>query len=238
MWRVTAYLKRAPSVVREDFVARWQALADRIVSRNGAARPDRIVLNLPLDPPLPDLIAMFGDRYDGLTELWFRSREDAIRILLNLEADPGLREQSAGLLDTAACSRWLAKVRPVIDKPGTGVRFFVAGQQVASLTVEEAQRYWHDVHPRVFGDVDDFMAYITGYTQMHGSSAPELADTTLFGRYDFYPMCADMGLREPADVPIAYALPSYMEIIRPDELKFSKQAEMLSFASTQRIIFE
>jgi hypothetical protein len=135
MWRVTAYLKRAPSVVREDFVARWQALADRIVSRNGAARPDRIVLNLPLDPPLPDLIAMFGDRYDGLTELWFRSREDAIRILLNLEADPGLREQSAGLLDTAACSRWLAKVRPVIDKPGTGVRFFVAGQQVDSLTV-------------------------------------------------------------------------------------------------------
>jgi hypothetical protein len=236
MWRITAYLKRAPGLAREDFVARWDSLSRRMASRDRAARPDRIVMNLPLDPPVSDLIAMFGDRYDGVAELWFRSREDAIRILLDLEADPGLREASAELLDTGACSRWLAEVRQVIEAPGTGVRFFVAGQQVDSLTVKEAQRYWHDVHPVVFRAVDDFMAYITRYIQMHGSDAPELVGTTLLGRYDFYPMCADMGLREPADVPIAYALDSYMALVRPDELKFSKQGEMLSFASTRRIV--
>jgi len=238
MWRITAYLKRAPAIAREDFVARWNALSSRIASRDSAARPDRIVMNLPLDPPAPELIAMFGDRYDGLAELWFRSRGDAIRILLDLEADSGLREASVELLDTGACSRWLAEVRPVINEPGTGVRFFVSGQQVESLTVQEAQRYWHDVHPVVFREVHDFMAYITGYIQMHGVDAPELAATTLLGRYDFYPMCADMGLRKAADVPIAYALDSYMDIVRTDELKFSKQAEMLSFASTRQIILE
>lgn len=37
---------------------------------------------------------------------------------------------------------------------------------------------------------------------------------------------------------IAYALPSYMATIRPDELKFSKQGEMLSFASARRLVLE
>jgi len=238
MWRITAYLKRAPGMAREDFVARWHVVSSRIASRDPAARPVRIVMNLPLNPPEPELIAMFGDRFDGLAEFWFRSREEAIRIPLDLEADPDLRARSAEMLDTGACSRWLAEVRPVIDRPGTGVRFFVSGQQAEGLSVQEAQRYWRDVHPAVFGGVDDFMAYITGYIQMHGLDAPELAGTTLFGRYDFYPMCADMGLREAADVPIAYALDSYMDIVRPDELKFSKQGEMLSFASTRRIVLE
>jgi hypothetical protein len=233
MWRVTAFLKRAPGLARTDFVEHWQALAARIAARD--IRPVRIVMNLPLDPPLPDLIAMFGDRYDGVGEWWFDSREQAIRTLLGLERDEALQQASAALLDEQGCSRWLAEVLPVVEEPGTGIKFVVAGQQADGYTIDQAQRYWRDVHPPLFRSVDDFMAYITGYVQMHGRDAPELAGTHLFGRYDFYPMCADMGLRHPADVAVAYALPSYMAIVRPDELKFSKQGEMLSFASARSI---
>jgi len=48
------------------------------------------------------------------------------------------------------------------------------------------------VEPAVFGGVDDFMAYITGYIQMHGLAEPELAGTALFGRYNLYPMCRSL----------------------------------------------
>ena len=238
MWRLTMFLKRAPGLTRGAFVARWQELAREIAARGRSDRPERIVLNLPLDPPLPDLISMFGDRYDGVGEFWFPTREQAVAILLELEADATLQARADALLDVPACSRWLAEVRPVIEIPGTGIKFTVAGQQADGYTVEEAQTYWRDVHPEVARPVKDFMAYLTRYMQMHGRDVPELAGTRLFGRYDFYPMCADMGLRDPADVAVAYSLPSYMAIIRPDELKFSKQGEMLSFASANSVIVE
>lgn len=238
MWRQTMFLKRAAGLDRGAFVTGWEALSRQLARRPGSDRPARIILNLPLDPPVPELAAMFGDRYDGVGEFWFASRDAAVRTLLRMERDEALRRRSDALLDGAACSRWLAESVPHVELPGTGVKFVVAGQQAEGYTVDEAQRYWREMHPPLFRAVDDFMAHITRYVQMHGRDVPELAQTQLFGRYDFYPMCADMGLRRIEDVAVAYALPSYLATIRPDELKFSKQGEMLSFASTRSLVLE
>lgn len=209
----------------------------RVARRDIARRPAEIAINLPLEPMPAELAGMFGDRFDSVVELMFGSTEQAVAVLMDMQADHDLRSHAATFIDQQGSSHWLAEVVPQYEVPGTGIKFVVAGQTAGDVSVEEAQRYWCEVHPVVFRAVPDFMEYITRYVQMHGRDVPALRDFVLLGRNDFYPMCADMGLRTIADLPVAYSLPSYLAIIRPDEKKFSRPEEMLSFASQERIVF-
>lgn len=235
MWRVTAFLKRRSSLTREQFVARGGALFEAIAAR--PVRPSRILFNLPIDPPSERLTAMFGDRFDGVAELWFADEAEAQRVLADIAQDAVVVAAAAAVIDRDASSAWLAEVVPHYEVAGTGVKFVVAGQVADGLTVAEAQTYWREQHFRVARTVDDFMAYLTRYVQMHGRDLLPPGWIDWLARHSFFPMCADMGLRTESDVEIAYSLPSYLAIIRPDEERFSKPGDMLSFASIKALEF-
>ncbi|WP_371433339.1 EthD domain-containing protein [Novosphingobium sp.] len=196
-----------------------------------AAAPARVVLNLPMDPLPAELAAMFGDRFDAVAELWYDDEGTAQVSLARLAADPELGAAAARAIDRGASHAWLAEVVPQIPPPTQCLRFVVAGQMADGMTLAEAQEYWRLEHPRVFRTVTDFVPYIVGYTQMHGRDVLESGAIDWLGAHDFYPMCAEMGLRSVADVVTAYSMPSYLAVIRPDEEYFSKPGEMLSFAS-------
>lgn len=229
MWRFTAFLKRQPELSRAHFISRVNGLFDAVFA-HGAA-PDRIVLNLPMDPLPEALAAMFGDRFDAVTELWFADGDRARASLARLGADAAIEEAAGALVDRAASHAWLAEVVPQIPPPENTLKFIVAGQMADGMTMAEAQEYWRVEHPRVFRSVTDFLPYILGYTQMHGRDVLAADEADWLARHDFYPMCAEMAMRSVADVVTAYSMPSYLATVRPDEEHFSKPGEMLSFAS-------
>ena len=235
MWRLTGFLTRKDFFDRSQFMAGAEALCMDMAAHDLA--PARTVLNLPMDPLPADLAQAFGDRFDAVLELWFDDPENAKRTIAAFGQDMELRATADAAIDAGASHAWLAEVVTQVPPPDRHFKFVVAGQVADGLTVDEAQAYWRNEHPRIFMSVDDFMDYIVGYTQMHGRDVLEAGEIDWLARTDFYPMCADMGLRSAEEVATAYSLPSYLAIVRPDEEKFSKPADMLSFASAERITF-
>jgi len=232
MWRITAFLKRHPSLDRHGFIAAARTLCKAIAVHDPA--PRRTVINLPMDPLPPALASMFGDRFDAVAELWFEDGSEAAATLGALSRSTMLNNLSARAIDRAGSYAWLAEVVPQIPPPDDYLKFVVAGQAADGMTMLEAQDYWRDDHPDVFRAVADFAPYIVGYTQMHGRDTLVPCAVDWLAAEGFYPLCADMGLNSAEDVAVAYSMPGYLAIVRPDEEKFSKPADMLSFASAER----
>lgn len=235
MWRITAFLKRHPDLVRADFIPRAEALMVMVAAH--AAAPARTMLNLPMDPLPAELAAMFGDRFDAVAELWYPDAAAAQASLARLSADTAIGAAAGAAVDRAGSHAWLAEVVPQILPPAEHLKFVVAGQMADGMTMTEAQEYWRVEHPRVFRTVTDFVPYILGYTQMHGRDVLASGAIDWLAGHDFYPMCADMGLRSVADVVTAYSMPSYLAVVRPDEEHFSKPGDMLSFASDHACVW-
>jgi hypothetical protein len=233
MQRLTVFLKRRPELSREVFVAGWTKLFETVAARE--VRPRKLWMNLPLMPMQEALDKLFGDHFDGVGELLFDTTDHAVDVLTCLNADAELRALARECIDIDASTQWLAEIVPQYEVPGTGIKFVVAGQTADGWSVPDAQRYWREVHFEVAKTVPDFMEYLTQYVQMHGRDLEALGGLDWIARYQFFPMCADMGLGSIADIEVAYTLPSYLAIIRPDEQKFSKPADMLSFASERRV---
>jgi hypothetical protein len=229
MLRLTVFFKRRPELSRAQFVQGWRRLFEAVAAHEAA--PARVLMNLPLDPMKDALGKLFGDRYDGVGELWFETEAGAVAALTALNEDATLRALARACIDIEASTQWLAEIVPHHEVPGTGIKFIAAGQTADGWSVPDAQLYWREKHFELAKTVPDFMEYLTKYVQMHGRDLAALHGQDWLAAYQFYPMCADMGLRQIADIEVAYTLPSYLAVIRPDEQKFSKQAEMLSFAS-------
>ena len=229
MWKIMAFLKRHPDLTRATFIVRAEALMAAVAAHPAA--PARVVLNLPMDPLPAELAAMFGDRFDAVAELCFADAAAAQASAAALGTDGAIAAAAAAAVDRAASTAWLAEVVPQIPPPARHLKFLVAGQVADGWTIAAAQEYWRVEHPRVFREVTDFVPYIEGYTQMHGRDILAPGAIDWLAAPLFYPMCAEMMLRSVADVVTAYAMPSYLAVVRPDEERFSKPADMLSFAT-------
>jgi len=235
MWRAIAFLRRNQLLNRNEFIARVEELLHKVATCSPA--PAKTVLNLPMNPMPQDLKGMFGDRFDAVVELWFDHGTEARDVLRAIAANESIVHEADAAIDKASSHAWLAEVVEQVPPPAELLRFFVAGQVADGLTVKDAQEYWRTEHPRVFLSVEDFRPYIAGYTQMHGRDILVKGEIDWLALASFYPMCAEMGLRTAEDVVAAYALPSYLAIVRPDEERFSKPADMLSFASDRQRFF-
>lgn len=235
MWRVTAFLKRKAALDRKAFVQHVETLLAAIAAHDAA--PEKTVLNLPMDPLSDQMAAMFGDGFDAVVELHFTDSDAANAALFALAADAKIAALADAAIDRAGSHAWLAEIVPQIVPPAEHLTFFVAGQIADGMTRDEAQQYWRSEHVRVFTSVPDFIPYIVGYTQLHGRDVLRPGAIDWLAAESFYPMCADMGLRSTEDVVTAYSMPSYLAIVRPDEERFSKPADMLSFASGRKRIW-
>lgn len=233
MWRITAFLKRQQGLTRAEFIPQAKALMEQVAANAGA--PFRTILNLPMDPLPAELAAMFGDRFDAVVELWYPDKAAAQASLAQLSADEAIDAAAGVTVERRGSHAWLAEVVPQIPPPEKFLKFVVAGQMADGMTTYEAQEYWRVEHPRVFRKVTDFLPYIAGYTQMHGRDVLAPGAIDWLATHDFYPMCAEMGMRSVAEVVTAYSMPSYLAIVRPDEEHFSKPGDMLSFASDSAV---
>lgn len=104
----------------------------------------------------------------------------------------------------------------------------VAGlRRKPSMNVAEFQRYWKEVHGPLVKSVPEFFRYVRKYVQGHTLSDPVPG----FPPQTSAPFdgIAELWFDSVAEIGTAFAEPRYLEIIRPDELKFLDLANCTIF---------
>jgi hypothetical protein len=225
MWRITMLMKAAPGIGRQRaFQGLLDDYARLLVSQLSLARPElrRIVISCASETPgsgLPDM-------FDASAELYFDAEAAAGQTLAVLTQDKQLLAALARHCDAASMVAWMGEYIVNLDLPGANIRLTVTGDIADGLTVEEALKYWANVHPVVARTAREFFSYLRLYAQIHGRHAQ--------GTNLYRAMAAEVGVESLADLITAYSHPQYMSIVRPDEMKFSKPGEMFAFATANR----
>jgi len=86
------------------------------------------------------------------------------------------------------------------------------------LDAEEFHRYWREVHGPLVKSVPEFFHYVRKYVQGH--SVPDRVPGFPPPVFTPFDGIAELWFDSVADIGKAFAEPRYLEIIRPDELKF------------------
>lgn len=238
MWRMTAFLKRSASIDRDTFLSHLKDVwAPAIASQPGHKDVlKKLFINLPMDLTGTALEEVFPPHFDALIELYYDDFDSARQGLDGL-SQPAPNARLGAFVDQGASSAFLGDVRPKKPENGaaTGVRMTVAGQVVDGMAVEDAQRYWNDVHPVVAQRAPETWNRLTLYTQVHGRKISGEGLAQWLCPYQFFPMCADMGATSIDELLMAYGNDQYMAIVRPDEQKFGKPEEMLTFVTDRKV---
>ncbi len=235
MYRITALIVRDKDIAASAFS---DLLVQKLVPKLVAAVGDdrrlaRLVVNRRPDDLDAEVASIFPAVFDGMLEFWFNSIDDATAIMNQLTGDAEVRKAAAGLIDGSRGVAWLAEVYPSKpdDTGATRVKFLAGGEVAEGWTVAAAQEYWRDSHPALARTVPEVWDRLSRYTQFHGREAPGLEMGEWLARYRFVPLCSDMGFADARDFIALYTNERYLEIIRPDEEKFSRPGEMLAFVS-------
>jgi hypothetical protein len=238
LWRVSALLKRRDGVDGAAF-------ADRLISDLVPAMTDaldrakiacRVVVDLPPVDLDPTVRGLFPPLFDGLVGFWFDDAAQVGTAMQAILASADAARIAAGLIDASASVVWLAEVFPVKREEGRSRVKFLAGGDVADgWAIEDAQRYWRDVHPVVAQTAPTVWGPLTRYVQFHGGVVPAGIDgSSWLGRWRRVPMCAEMGFADARDFITNYSNDEYQRIVRPDEEKFSRPGEMLAFVTGEQ----
>lgn len=240
MWRVTTLAMRCEGLDTAEFETRWIGALAPAVAEFVAADPRarRVVLNVAPKHLDPAVRTVFPPAYDGLIEFWFGTPQDAAAAMRRLAGAEELALRAADVVDGPRGVAWLAKVVPAKLDSGSTVKFLAGGDVAEGVTLKEAHRYWAEDHPRVAQTAPAVWDRLTRYTQFHGTPDPAIDPGRWLAVGRFVPMCSDMGFARAEDFVALYTSSDYARIVRPDEEKFSRPGEMLSFVSAEeRVLF-
>ncbi|CAN5411867.1 hypothetical protein BH11PSE7_BH11PSE7_24460 [soil metagenome] len=91
---VIEFLMRAPALSKEEFARQWQAHASTVLSDASVKRfVRRYAQDLVVQQPPP------GYEFDGVSEMWFDSMEDAVALLNDPAYVKGVQEARAAFCD-------------------------------------------------------------------------------------------------------------------------------------------
>ena len=108
------------------------------------------------------------------------------------------------------------------------VKYIICATRKAGMTHEEFSAYWRNNHGPLVRSVPEFMRHVRKYVQCHlVSSALPIGAT---GDYDGV---AELWFDSPEEIEKAFNEPRYLEIIRPDELKFADLNKCLAFVTEE-----
>lgn len=88
----------------------------------------------------------------------------------------------------------------------------------SGMSAEEFHRYWKDVHGPLVKSVPEFFGYVRKYVQGH--SVPDQVPGFPPPPFTAFDGIAELWFDSIEDIGKAFSEPRYLEIVRPDELKF------------------
>lgn len=228
LWRVAALVKLRAGALPDDngeFLKGALKEEPRLV-RLVAARAARA-----LDPAIAPL---FSHEFDQMVELWFESSSDAEAVLTRLDNDAAFASASDRVIDRQRSVVWLAQCFPI--KPETGVsriKLVTVSEPAPHLSIAEAQKYWHDVHPEVARTVPAVWDALMRYDQFHGAAVPRGLNAGLLGQWRHVPISAEIYLESDRAIVELFSNEGYLTTMRRDEEKFARPGEMKGFLADE-----
>src|SRR5215470_12246928 len=108
------------------------------------------------------------------------------------------------------------------------VKYIICAARKAGMTHEEFSAYWRNHHGLVVKSVPEFTRHVRKYVQCHlvGNAVP-------LGAAGAYDGVAELWFDSVEELETAFREPRYLEIIRPDELKFADLNKCMSFITEE-----
>lgn len=119
----------------------------------------------------------------------------------------------------------------------TLISMIVFVTRASGLTREEFSDYWINKHAPLVKSVPEFMKYVRRYVQHHCAPVPP-DEHSLFGDLPDYDGVGEIWFDSRAAMQAAFQEPRYLEVIRPDEVKFFDAARCLSFVGVGNVMFD
>jgi uncharacterized protein (TIGR02118 family) len=85
----------------------------------------------------------------------------------------------------------------------------------SGITREEFSRHWREIHGPLVTSVPEFMRHVRKYVQCHIAK-----DSAPLGASSEFDGVAELWFDNAAAIKTAFEEPRYLELIRPDEVKF------------------
>ena len=108
------------------------------------------------------------------------------------------------------------------------VKYIICVARKAGMTHEEFSTYWRNHHGSVVKSVPEFTRHVRKYVQCHlvGKVVP-------LGAAGAYDGVAELWFDSVEELEAAFNEPRYLEIVRPDELKFADLTKSISFITEE-----
>lgn len=108
------------------------------------------------------------------------------------------------------------------------VKLIVCAKRKPGISHEEFARYWRENHGPLVKGVPEFIRHVRRYVQCHilSNSAP-------LGVGSDYDGVAELWFDSIDELNKAFSEPRYLELIRPDELKFADLGNCVSFVTEE-----
>ncbi len=112
------------------------------------------------------------------------------------------------------------------------VKLIVCAKRKPGMTHEEFDRYWRENHGPLVRSVPEFIRHVRKYVQCH-----IVSNSVPLGAGSDYDGVAELWFDNLDELNRAFNEPRYLEIIRPDELKFVDLANSVSFVTEEVPIY-
>ncbi|MBI3757218.1 MAG: EthD domain-containing protein [Deltaproteobacteria bacterium] len=117
------------------------------------------------------------------------------------------------------------------------VKLIVCVRRKAGLTREEFSAYWRYQHGPLVKSIPEFMRHVRKYVQCH-LTEKSFPGEARFGALADYDGVGELWFDSPETMQQAFNELRYLEVIRPDELKFLDHVKCLSFLTDEVIMAE
>ena len=108
------------------------------------------------------------------------------------------------------------------------VKLIVFVVRKSGMSFDDFDRYWREEHAPLIKSVTDFSRHVRKYVQSHRASS----EVPLAGTAD-YDGVAELWFDSVDELNTAFTEDKYLELIRPDELKFVDLDRSVSFVSEE-----
>ena len=108
------------------------------------------------------------------------------------------------------------------------IKYIICATRKAGMTHEEFSAYWRHQHGPLVRSVPEFMRHVRKYVQCH-----LVGDAVPLGAAGDYDGVAELWFDSVEELMNAFNEPRYLEIIRPDELKFVDLSKCISFVTEE-----
>ncbi len=216
MTKLFVFLKRRPRLSPDEFFRYWHDVHAPLLLEDPdfARRARGYVLNVAI--PGAQVPGLELSDFDGVAEVWFDGLDELLAAVGSAGHRSAGRSSAERFVDPGRSLRLVAEDAVQFDRGFGRVKFIGLSRRHPAMSHEEWCRYWVDVHGPLAHGVPEFTRYYGRY--VHNYVVP--LDDERFAKPGEYDGIVEEWLDSVEDMATCLAEPKYLEIVRPDEVKF------------------